>query len=152
MYTTCNPKPSRLYNERPPPPFGCAVYLPYNTFLHEGSELGGWSLVFSRGFKAPRAHAQVAGPWCVGPLVAGRFSCSLWRVSRLVHEVWCVCLFFVLRFGSSWTRVLFSSTLMKGRAALLRSLRKKNFKKKRYLFYKDCWQQLCRGQVFPQVT
>jgi hypothetical protein len=49
--------------------------------------------VFSRGFKAPRAHAQVAGPWCLGPLVAGRFSCSLWRVSRLVPEVWCVCVF-----------------------------------------------------------
>ena len=47
--------------------------------------------MFSMGFKAPRAHAQVAGPWCLGPLVAGHFSCSLWRVSRLVHEVWCVC-------------------------------------------------------------
>ena len=39
----------------------------------EGCEHGGWSPVFSRGFKAPRAHAQVAGHWCLGPLVDGRF-------------------------------------------------------------------------------
>ena len=27
--------------------------------------------MFSMGFKAPRAHAQVAGPWCLDPMVVG---------------------------------------------------------------------------------
>ena len=50
--------------------------------------------MLSSDIQAPRAPAQVAGPWILSPKVAGQFSFRLWHVCNLIPGV-LVCVLFL---------------------------------------------------------